>query len=85
MLFSRIDEFATLLKNFNIDDVKEQHRLEWIGHGNPRYRLGHGVWVNERNAYKWVDGESPHEIQGYVKCPVHGLYLIYFGCFLCKN
>ena len=85
MLFSCIDEFISLIEEFQIEDVDENYRLEWIKEGNPLYRQGSGIWVNERNSYEWVEGEIHHEIQGYAKCLKHGLFLTYFGCHLCKS
>jgi hypothetical protein len=85
MLFSCIDEFISLIEEFQIEDVDENYRLEWIKEGNPLYRQGSGIWVSERNSYEWVEGEIHHEIQGYAKCLKHGLFLTYFGCHLCKS
>jgi hypothetical protein len=85
VLFSCIDEFITLLEGFLIDNIDEQHRLAWIGEGNPLYRCGYGAWDNECNTYQWIDGDFTGEIQGYKKCSEHGLYLTYFGCVLCKK
>jgi len=85
MLFSYIDRFISLLEDFTLGDVNERHRLDWARDGNPLYRLGRGVWVDECNTYEWVRGENSREIQGYAKCSTHELYLTYFGCYLCKN
>ena len=71
MLFTFIDEFISLIDDFNIDNVEEQYRLDWTKDGNPSYRLGYGIWVNEHNSFKWVESETPNEIQGYAQCQTH--------------
>lgn len=90
-LFDSIDDFIRLVESFCIADVDERHRLKWIENGNPLYRLGHGAWVRiQMNGVStircdWVDAENPLEIKGYLRCPICGLYLTFFGCYLCKD
>jgi len=84
MLFSRVHEFSDILETFLEGDVDERYRKAWAAAGNPSYRLPPAPG-DKNDSIVSIGDEDSTLVHGYAKCPIHGLFLTCFGCFLCKK